>query len=861
MKRLLLILFVLLPTLALAELVPVRDKSGKFGYKAYSSAEKFTISPKFDGARPFVGEYAFACYKGLWGVIKEDGKFEVKPCYTTTSAPYGNVTIVGLNGKYGLAIGKDEKTPICYDKIEYLGDIKCFRVYSNGKQGLINGSSCEAICEVNYDYIKTTAYGAILVKLNNKYGLMNKQGELTIPITCDSIESNIYETFLVKVNGKCGLLDKKGRPITSVIYDSIEKGAHNTFLVKLNGKCGLLNKGGETITAVMYDSIAIGIYNNTFLVKLNGKCGIFTKQGQQIIPIEYDLIKSGLGVVYLVYANNKCGLFNQQGRQIVPAQYDSIEKGIYQGTLLVKGNDKCGMFSQEGQEIVPVQYDSIEKGIYEGALLVKAKDKYGVFSQDGQEIVPVQYDGIEKGIYEGTLLVKAKNKYGVFNQNGQQVVPIKYDAIEQGVYNGTLLVKVKNKCGIFSQEGQEIVPVQYDDIKAGAVNTFLTTLGDKNILLNAQGKFVTEQKYKQIVDAKNGVVSLFVDKGWQFFDVEGKKVPMPKNVILYTTTDGQAIEMHEWDYYHGNWHRREAVAKSFENSFCDGYGILVADNDINEIKASTFRELNNLKNIQLPGSVKSIGNQAFYGCKRLTDISMGNSVVTVGDNAFENCWSLLNVVIPDSTTSIGRLAFLNCYSLVSVTIGKGVTTIGGSAFYECKSLKNVHIADLSAWCKVDLNGSTSAPFYYGAALYLNNKRLTELVIPSGFTKVDDYLFCGCSSLESVTISDSVATIGKYAFWHCENLTNVTIGNSVSKINDHAFRCSSLESVYYNSIIPADLGDDVFFWDNANLCIYVPQRAVNVYKSVWSKLEPKIYGHDFHAAKEEVKEVREVQEVE
>ena len=336
---------------------------------------------------------------------------------------------------------------------------------------------------------------------------------------------------------------------------------------------------------------------------------------------------------------------------------------------------------------------------------------------------------------------------------------------------------------------------------------------------------------------------------------------MPKNVILYTSTDGQAIEMHEWDYYHGNWHRREAVAKSFENSFCDGYGVLVADNDINEIKASSFRELNNLKNIQLPGSVKSIGNQAFYGCKRLTDISMGNSVVTVGDNAFENCWSLLNVVIPDSTTSIGRLAFLNCYSLVSVTIGKGVTSIGGSAFYECKSLKNVHIADLSAWCKVDLNGSTSAPFYYGAALYLNNKRLTELVIPSGFTKVDDYLFCGCSSLESVTISDSVATIGKYAFWHCENLTNVTIGNSVSKINDHAFRCSSLESVYYNSIIPADLGDDVFFWDNANLCIYVPQRAVNVYKSVWSKLEPKIYGHDFHAAKEEVKEVREVQEVE
>ena len=135
MKKLLLILFVLLPTLALAKLVPAQHKDGKWGYKTYSYAEKFTIKPKYEKAHDFAKSYAFVCHKGLWGIIGEDGKFVVKPMYASATPPYYGLTIVGLNGKFGI-------------------------VNSNGSP----------VIPISCDGIEPYAYNTFLVKVNGKYG-------------------------------------------------------------------------------------------------------------------------------------------------------------------------------------------------------------------------------------------------------------------------------------------------------------------------------------------------------------------------------------------------------------------------------------------------------------------------------------------------------------------------------------------------------------------------------------------------------------------------------------------------------------------------------------------------------------------
>ena len=77
----------------------------------------------------------------------------------------------------------------------------------------------------------------------------------------------------------------------------------------------------------------------------------------------------------------------------------------------------------------------------------------------------------------------------------------------------------------------------------------------------------------------------------------------------------------------------------------------------------------------------------------------------------------------------------------------------------------------------------------------NDEKIIDVPIPDSVTKIDDWAFENCSSLQSVTIPDSVTTIGDMAFSGCSSLHSVTIGNCVTTIGNSAFyNCSSLQSV-------------------------------------------------------------------
>ena len=95
----------------------------------------------------------------------------------------------------------------------------------------------------------------------------------------------------------------------------------------------------------------------------------------------------------------------------------------------------------------------------------------------------------------------------------------------------------------------------------------------------------------------------------------------------------------------------------------------------------------------IPNTVTSIGNSAFYECKSLTSINIPDSVTSIGNWAFGGCKSLTSINIPDSVTSIGKSAFYGCFSLTSINIPDSVTSIGESAFDRCESLTSINIPD------------------------------------------------------------------------------------------------------------------------------------------------------------------------
>lgn len=75
----------------------------------------------------------------------------------------------------------------------------------------------------------------------------------------------------------------------------------------------------------------------------------------------------------------------------------------------------------------------------------------------------------------------------------------------------------------------------------------------------------------------------------------------------------------------------------------------------------------NIKNVEIPTNIISIGKYAFYNCSGLTSVTIGNGVTSIGDSAFEDCSGLTSITIGNSVTSIGSYAFYECSNLTDIT--------------------------------------------------------------------------------------------------------------------------------------------------------------------------------------------------
>ena len=252
---------------------------------------------------------------------------------------------------------------------------------------------------------------------------------------------------------------------------------------------------------------------------------------------------------------------------------------------------------------------------------------------------------------------------------------------------------------------------------------------------------------------------------------------------------------------------------------------IVVPSTITSINSYAFYRCNSLINITIPDSVTSIGDSAFY-CPSLTSVYYTGSIADWCSIMFENCNStpicnrysnlyinnqiLTSLVIPNTVTTINAYAFYGCKSLISIKIPDSVTYIGNGAFSGCGSIISVYYdGDEADWCNINYGNDTAHPLYYGADLYINNKLLTNLIIPNTVTDINAYTFHGCESLKTVIIPNSVTTIGECAFSSCGSLTSITIGNSVTSIEWGAFSgCNGLISVTIGNNV-TNIGSYVF----------------------------------------------------
>lgn len=222
---------------------------------------------------------------------------------------------------------------------------------------------------------------------------------------------------------------------------------------------------------------------------------------------------------------------------------------------------------------------------------------------------------------------------------------------------------------------------------------------------------------------------------------------------------------------------------------------------VNAIAPQAFNS-KEVKQVELPLSVKTIGEYAFMSCTKLTHISMPG-VTTIGHDAFSTCNSLWSVKLSPGLTVLPARAFYGCAALERIELPEGLESIGQCAFGDCVRLAEIVLphtvnrVDKEAFrgCeqlrRAVVNGTLEVA---GESMFSGCTRLETAELGYAVQQVGHGMFKG-TALKRIHIPVNVKAIGSFAFEDCKKLTEVTFAEGVKAIGGSVFlNCTALRQI-------------------------------------------------------------------
>lgn len=190
--------------------------------------------------------------------------------------------------------------------------------------------------------------------------------------------------------------------------------------------------------------------------------------------------------------------------------------------------------------------------------------------------------------------------------------------------------------------------------------------------------------------------------------------------------------------------------------------------------------------------VTAIADNAFYYCY-IESIELPKTLRVIGDRAFLGVSGLEKIELPNKLERIGKNSFFSCVDLKRISIPSTLKEIGETAFYDCKSLESFSVDNSN-----DFYSASDGILYSkdGETLitYPLAKKNTEFTVPSDVKAIERYAFSGSEKLEKVTISASVRTLGEGCFDSCHSLSEVILNNGLVSIEKRAFAECAVTSI-------------------------------------------------------------------
>ena len=216
-------------------------------------------------------------------------------------------------------------------------------------------------------------------------------------------------------------------------------------------------------------------------------------------------------------------------------------------------------------------------------------------------------------------------------------------------------------------------------------------------------------------------------------------------------------------------------------------------NTVTSIADYAFYQCSNLTRINFPSNLISIGALSFHGCRLVEDLSLPSTVSTIGWGAFGDCTSIKKMIIPDNVDIIKQETFYGCSSLEEIDLPEKLSKCSFSSFGGCSALREIKIS------------GSNKHFYIENNIVYNMVKDSLLFYPSALMH------------ESFITPSNIKVLGEYSLCSCTNLKKITITNNIEKLS---FKClpSSLESIYVQKITPPS-ADEWFLEDSKSWNYY------------------------------------------
>lgn len=260
----------------------------------------YTLPALFQNAKQVAAQLEYATISGVYENIR--------------ALAYGLIT-VGNNGTFGVIDTKgNEILSVKYENIEFLQNSKEFFIRAENAVGLLDKEGKTIIQPTDYDDISILdeIEQLYLVEKDNKYGVVNREGEIILHVDYDSIglseddvtnykledlkNPNIIfdKCIVVQLDGAYGLYDLEGKELLKPVYESFgclseitgedslymtpEESGVEGLVINFNGLYALYDIENENV-------ILPAVYTRMYSVTKGGETKYYVEFGNQTLEL------------------------------------------------------------------------------------------------------------------------------------------------------------------------------------------------------------------------------------------------------------------------------------------------------------------------------------------------------------------------------------------------------------------------------------------------------------------------------------------------------------------------------------------------------------------------------------------------